>query len=273
MAYQLVWATDALVIGRALSAAAVAYFAIGFKLAQSARDFLRVGVRVVEPAMAALYGLGDGKGILRLFTTAARTMLLLAGPVIVYLLVVGRPFLAWWQGEEFAEASSGVLWIMSFAVVPTIAAAPLGAVYYGTNRTRPLALLVCLEAILNLGLSIALVGPLGIEGVAIGTAVPAYLVQAFLLPLVLCRYFGIPYLAFVGRTWVGPVLAGGISYFLLDAVVDPYGTYSFVALAALALLSVVLYGVVVLLLSRLAPPLFAGGKLIGVPPADAEDPS
>ena len=77
-------------IGTAISAAAVTFFAIGFKLAFYARELLRAMARVVEPASGQMFGLGDREGIRRLLTRSVRVMLLFASPILVYLLVVGK---------------------------------------------------------------------------------------------------------------------------------------------------------------------------------------
>ena len=269
IAMQVIWATDALIIGRALSDAQVAYFAIGFKLAFYALAMMRVTARVLEPALGALHGLGDRVGIRRLFTSSVRTVLLLSGPVLVYLLVAGVPFLRRWMDDEgttYAIQSAPVLLVMTFAVLPAIASLPLFSVCYGTNRVRPLALLVGLEALLNLGLSIMFVGPLdlGLPGVALGTMIPAVLVHAILLPIVVCRQYGVAYFGFLVRTWTGPLMAGGLTALLLARIVDGDAAYGYPALFGLAALTVLIYYGVVFVLRRLAPPLFGKGKLLGV---------
>jgi len=257
IALQITWQTDALVIGHAISAAAVTFFAIGAKLALYARDLLRVMVRTVEPASARLFGTDDREGLRRLLTGSVRLMFLLAGPVLVYLLVVGKPFLRHWMGPEYAQSSWQVLTIMTFAVLPVIGSGPIASLHYGTGRTRALAQLVILEAIGNLGLSIWLVREWGIEGVALGTLIPAYLVHGFLLPLGICKYFGISWLRFVAQTAIGPLLAAGLTWLALSAVVDAEGSYGYPALFGLAALSVVIYAAAALLVRFVWRPLLA----------------
>jgi O-antigen/teichoic acid export membrane protein len=59
---------------------------------------------------------------------------------------------------------------MGVAMMQSVAA----RVLYGTGKIRLFARLMLLEALLNLGLSIALIGRLGIFGVALGTAIPNF---------------------------------------------------------------------------------------------------
>jgi O-antigen/teichoic acid export membrane protein len=266
IAIQVVWATDALVIGHALSAVAVTFFAIGFKLAFYARELPRVSARVLEPAMARLFGLGDTEAIRRTLTKGVRVTLLLAGPVLVYLVVMGKPFLRTWQDGSYVGDAGGpwnayhVLLIMTLAVLPAIASAPLVAVHYGTHRVRPLALLMALEAVLNLGLSIALVGPWGINGVAWGTAIPAWIVHGFLLPWGLCRQYGISFGRFFFASWVAPLGAGAATFVALGALTSPDTHYGWPMLIGLAALAVVLYGLATLLIRFLAPALLGVGE-------------
>ncbi len=267
VALQVTWATDPLVIGRALSPTAVAWFAIGFKLAYYARDLLRVAARVVEPAAGALQAKDDREGIRRMLQGSSRVVLLLAGPIVVYLLVFGRAFLDRWMGPEFADASSGVLFVMTLAVVPAIASGPIVAAHYGMARVRPLALLLILEGALNLGLSVLLVGRFGIVGVAWGTALPAYLVHGVLLPLSVCREQRVGLVGWWRSTWAGPVLAALPAGVLLFLVVPADARFSWPALVLLAGLCVALCLAGALGVRRLAPALFGdAGRLLPTRP-------
>ena len=255
VALQVTWAADPLVIGTAISAAAVTYFAIGFKLAFYAREFLRVMARVLEPASGQMFGRGDTDGIRRLLTRSVRAMLLVAGPIVAYLLVAGEPFIRRWMAEAYANDSGRVLRIMTFAVIPAMASAPLMAIHYGTGRVRSLAWLMILEALGNLALSLILVRHWGIEGVAFGTLVPAVIVHGFLLPLGMCRHYEISYLRFLVMTTVGPLLATVATWLVLRMVVDAEAAYGYPALFALAGLSVVIYAAAALLLRLVSRPL------------------
>jgi O-antigen/teichoic acid export membrane protein len=270
VALKITWATDPLVIGRAQSDASVALFAIGYKLAAYSRTFLRTAVRVVEPAAGALDAVGDLQGLLRMLTGGVRWMLLLAGPVLAYLLAVGEPFLGRWMGEAYRETSGPVLQVMALAVLPAIGSFPLVSLHYGTNRMRPLAILAITEAAANLALSIVLVGPYGIVGVAWGTAVPAYIVHFGLLPWIVCRRYGLSWPRFVVRTWTGPVIAGVATWAVLRVLVQPSDVLGWPLLLGLAATSVLVYAVAVVALRTVARPLL-DGPLLPRRPGPGED--
>lgn len=263
LALQVTWATDAVVIGGALGAVHVAWFAIGAKLALVAREVLRVGMRVIEPASSAYDARDDHASLQALVRHGARFMVLLAVPVVAYLVVVGPAFLERWMGPGYGASSGSVLGWMALGVLPAMASAPLVSIHYGTGRMRPLALAMILEAAGNLVLSLLLVGPLGIVGVAIGTAVPAWLVHGLLLPWLACTRHGIALPSFLVRTWGGPLLAGAATVGVLHALVSGRDALGWPALIALAVLAVGVHALAVALLRRILPPVWGRGPLLG----------
>jgi hypothetical protein len=116
---------------------------------------------------------------------------------------------------------------------------------------RPLAVFSVLEGVLNVATSLALVHRLGILGVAIGTAAPAFLVRVVLMPLWACRQFGLPWGAFTVRVWLLPLLAGLATAGALRALADPRRTHGWPALLGLAAACAATYWVLVAALRRL----------------------
>src|SRR5207244_9489212 len=69
--------------------------------------------------------------------------------------------------------------------------------------------LLMIEAVANLLLSIALVGPLGIEGVALGTSIPNALVNCAVVVYV-CRSLHVSVAYYLRRAFAAPLLLGGL---------------------------------------------------------------
>jgi hypothetical protein len=81
-----------------------------------------------------------------------------------------------------------------------------------------------IEGVINLGLSLALVKPLGIVGVALGTAIPALLSDAVWLPVVICRLYSIRIVDYVRQAYLPPILSAIVfvgSLKLLSIFVEP----------------------------------------------------
>jgi O-antigen/teichoic acid export membrane protein len=68
--------------------------------------------------------------------------------------------------------------------------------------------MVLTEALCNVALSVALIRPFGILGVALGTMIPAVVFNAFLVPATACRLIGIPVVGFITSTALRPLAAG-----------------------------------------------------------------
>ena len=240
-------------IGATLGVGAVTVFAVGSKIPFYARALTGAASRVLAPAATRLDAAGSTAEILAMLARASRAMLLVSGAMIAYLLAFGAPFLAQWQGEAYRGAAFDVLAILSIGALGPIAAQPFEHVLYGARRLVPLARLSILEGVLNLGVSLALVGPLGVVGVALGTTVPGLLVRLVALPRYGVRTFGGSFVPFALRAWTVPLLACALTTLGLQAFVRRDETLSWPALVALAIATQLLYLAVVWTLSAATP--------------------
>lgn len=254
LAQLLIWRTDALVIGATLGAEAVAVFAVGSKLPTYARSLTTAASRVLTPAATRLEALGDRAGLLRMLGRGSRSMLLVGGAILAYLLGVGEPFLVRWQSAEFRGEAVAVLVCLTVGAVGPIAAYPFEAVLYGAGRVRLLGILSLVEAVANLVASLLLARPLGVLGVALGTTVPSLVVRLLILPACAARSFGGGYLALALRAWTTPLLATTAVALALRALVDPATPLGWPALLGLAAGTQVVFLALHALLARLAPP-------------------
>jgi O-antigen/teichoic acid export membrane protein len=254
LALLLIWRTDAIVIGAMISASAAGRFAVGANLPFYARAFATAAGRVLTPAASGLAARGDTPGLRAMLVRGSRSMLLVSGAMLVYLLVAGQPFLARWQGEAYRGDSSMVLLVLTLGAIGPIAGYPFEAVLYGTNRLKALALLSIAEGVGNLALSIALAIPFGIVGVALGTAIPSILVRLVALPLYAARAFEGRFALMARRAWIVPLAAAAATLALLRLVVAPSDTLSWPALLGLAAASQVVFLALYAVLARWAPP-------------------
>jgi O-antigen/teichoic acid export membrane protein len=85
-------------------------------------------------------------------------------------------------------------------------------VLYGMGQLRWFARAVIAEAVVNFLLSLAMVGPLGIEGVALGTSIPNVINNLLILGYV-CRVVGLEYSFYLKRAWLAPTLWGVVLAF------------------------------------------------------------
>jgi O-antigen/teichoic acid export membrane protein len=191
LAGRISFQTDALVIGSFWPEAFITYFALASRPVEFAKSLLRTVTTTLTPAVSSLEARGDVAALGRMLCQATRALLYLALPVHLGLLVFGRPFLSLWMGDPaYGDRCYPALATLAVPFSLVIALSVAARIFYGTGRLRLYARLALVEAGLNLGLSLALVRPYGITGVAVGTAVPSALVGVVAIAAV-CRMVGV----------------------------------------------------------------------------------
>jgi O-antigen/teichoic acid export membrane protein len=191
VAGRIAFQTDAIVIGALLAPAAITHFVIGARLVEYTKSSCYSITAVLTPAISAMEASGDMQAIRSLHTRGTRYILWIVLPLQLGFFLLGKQFLTLWIGAQYAALSYPTLCILSIPLSLAISQAITGRVLYGIGRLRWLAGMTALEATSNLVISIALARPLGIEGVAWGTALPNLLLNAALLWYI-CRVLQVP---------------------------------------------------------------------------------
>src|SRR5262249_12853091 len=148
----------------------------------------------------------DHRAIRALLLDGVRYVVWLILPVQVGLWVLGRPFLGLWLGETYALQSYPCMAILAIPLTLIMAQTVASRILYGIGRLRLASVLAIGEAVANLLLSVLLVGPLGISGVAWGTAVPSA-VSAVLIMAYTCRLYEISPGELLRQSFLRPLLA------------------------------------------------------------------
>jgi O-antigen/teichoic acid export membrane protein len=128
-------------------------------------------VGVLAPRASELEASNNTEGIKELLIVSTKYMLLTALPAATVFLVMGENFITLWMGEAFS-ASAQILTILTVAILSHLMLMPSETILLGMGRHRVIARLMIAQAAANLVLSLALVRPMGIKGVAIGTLIP-----------------------------------------------------------------------------------------------------
>jgi O-antigen/teichoic acid export membrane protein len=178
---------DAIVIAVVLGARMVTVYVIG----QSLVTYLSQGVSAITlaltPFFADLHAKEDANQTRWLFFAGTRAASLATGLIGGGLVSFGGPFIARWVGAHYVQGawfdrSDSVLLILLAATIPRLLHSAAAQYLFGSNKQGYLARLFVIEGAANLALSLALVRPLGLAGVAIGTAVPSLISQGWFLP-------------------------------------------------------------------------------------------
>jgi hypothetical protein len=124
--------------------------------------------------------------------------------------------------------------ILSAGLGVALSHAVVARLLYGIGRVGFLARLATAEAVVNLGLSLALVGVMGIEGVAVAMAVPNAVLCVVAIGYA-CRMLGIDARTYLRRTAAMPVAASAalaLGWWLAAGAWPPTSWGELVALGA-----------------------------------------
>jgi O-antigen/teichoic acid export membrane protein len=242
--------TDAIVIGLCGQLGLIPFFDMPSRIVEYAKNLVRSATITLTPAFSALEAKKDLPAIRQLFITGCRYTLYLALPIQMALLLFGGSFLRLWLKDEiFRVQGEPVLWILAGTLCVSLVQSVAARVLYGVGRIRSFSRLMLLEAILNLALSLALIGPLGIRGVALGTALPD-LAICIVVVLGVCKMLDVDDREFFRQVLLRPLLitACVVPLWLRVAQFLPPTTWlGFIGLIATG---VALFGVLAVLVER-----------------------
>lgn len=240
----LAFRVDAIVISSRLEPVHATYFDVGNKFFDPLMSFVISIGAVVMPLSTRLQAVGDTAELRHVFLKWSKISLSIVLLVGCYLLVAGPAFLGWWMGPEFEGASGRVLQVLmtSFVVYLPVRGVAL-PILMGLGKPRGPAFGLLVMGALNLVVSLALVGPLQILGVALGTAIPNVLFAGFVLVLA-CRELAIPLREFLGYVVLRAVAGAAVVLGVLWTFGATLGFDSLPKLVAAGLVSVAVFGLV-----------------------------
>jgi O-antigen/teichoic acid export membrane protein len=188
--------TDLVVIGICLDVKSVAYYNIGRLLVEYAGQANFSVMLSFRPHLTHLYSRDDFAGFRRLLLVGTRISALLAIPVAACMLSFGRPLLALWVGSSYVDGAAShrsdiVMAILILAYLPQWQQTLSWQAVFATGHYRYLTALTLAQAIANIALSLLLVQPFGLIGVAIARLIPSAIVNLVLVPRHVLRRFDI----------------------------------------------------------------------------------
>jgi O-antigen/teichoic acid export membrane protein len=172
--------SDEIVIGASLPVADVSPYSIARRLSTLPGQLTDQFVFVLLPLASRLHAEGDSSLLNEVYVSGMRLTLALFSIVGGWLIIFARPFLLAYTPK--AASSADIIVLLTVAALLEALMSPVSQALQGMSRHRPLVVFALCSAALNLTLSITLVGPLGVRGVAIGTLVATALEAAVALP-------------------------------------------------------------------------------------------
>lgn len=209
--------TDPLIVSSFLSLGAVALYAVPMRIAEQSFTLSKQLINVFSPLFAQLHGNGSLAAIRSAYLICAKFSFGMMVGILIPAFFHGKAALRFWIGEEF-EASYGVLMILlAAAVLRTIQESSANALVM-TGKHYFVARISMASALANLILSLVLVGPLGILGVALATLISVALFGCCAMTLRVCQAYDIPVWRFPGTAIMPSLIPALVQWLTL------YGT-------------------------------------------------
>lgn len=219
IALKLLFYTDSVVIGSLLGVAQVTYYAIPSSLLYYLEQLVWAMIAVLVPVISANEAIGEQRGNVDLYIAGTRYSLLVSLPIVISLFYYGDDFISLWMGPEIAAHSQVVLRLLLIGSGLAMSQLIAHGIMKGISKHKVLAYILMIEAIANLGISLALARPYGIEGVAFGTMVPLVIASLVIIAYT-CHLLSLNMWSYLLRAYSGGA-AGVVVALLAVRLMDP----------------------------------------------------
>lgn len=184
--------TDAFVTASFVGVAAVTHYRVAGMMSLYAIQCLNPALAIFQPVFSRQEARQDQNAIQKTFLFASKIALSVACFAAFGMIALGKPFIERWIGRTYLDAYPCLV-ILAIACALTVSAYPGINLLFGVSRHKVYAVLTITEGVLNLALSIFLARRYGMLGVALGTAIPMFLIRTLIQPVYVCHVAGIPY--------------------------------------------------------------------------------
>jgi O-antigen/teichoic acid export membrane protein len=168
----IIISANTLVIGIFLPVDRITYYSLATSLLFYTRSVIASIAQTVTPQASAVQAIGEPGEMGALFLRMARLASLVVAPIAVTFLVRGETFLDLWMGDEYGEVSGPLLRILAASLVVTAPGQVLMSTLIGVKEHHRLIPFQLSEAGLNVLLSVLLVVPFELVGVAWSNTLP-----------------------------------------------------------------------------------------------------
>lgn len=224
---------DLMIIGMLMTPVAVAYYSVVVQLIARVQTVVVMAFGVLVPVFAQYASEPKSEALKTRFLFTLRVATCISAFVMGGLAAFGGPFLAAWIAPEYASAAPAIL-ILAAAMTVELAQTPMTRLAVALDSHRVMSTGDLVVGLVNLTLTFALIGPFGLTGVAIGTAIPLLVFGLFVRPAIIASKTAVS----TGEVFraqirvLAPALALQAPAFLLVREIDPQGLLEVTGLAA-----------------------------------------
>ena len=241
VAGQIIYYSDAFVIGFFMSAAFITYYSIPWSLSEYTSVLLNSVSNTFMPVFSELHSSGSKETLYDTYISSTRLMLVLTNLICVGILTVGGDFIGLWMGEKYQEICTPIL-IILFAILifkgpQTVSLALL----QGMAQHSRYALYNLIFSFVNLALNILLVQRYGLLGIAAGTAITQIFFSAVLSPWMTNRLFDKSIVQYYLKTYIQSIPAALVLFGVLYALSSRWSPDGYLILFGEAIIASIAY--------------------------------
>ncbi len=241
---ELIFNVDNFVIVIFIGLPAVTVYSIAARLIKNVMGLMSGLFRNSIPLFSQYEGRGDFASIQDKYQFLTKISTYFSFLIGGMLIILGKPLIDVWVGPRYEQAYP-ILLILLIPFIFDIMQMPGTAVLYGVSKHRYYAALNVAQGVANLLLSIYLVRRYGLYGVALGTAIPMFIVKVFIQPLLICRVVKMPYRVFYLNLMLPRFLLGGGLLFLFWLAVKGLIRSDVLTVGGLGMLGVIFYSAII----------------------------
>ncbi len=245
MGIRLSFQTDALVLGAFMTSAAIVHYARANTLIIYLVELLVAVGEVIMPTVSAMRASEDKTHLRTIFLRWSKITMGMSLVAAIYISTAGPQFVGWWMNGDlsFVEPATRILPVLACSTVIFMPARAVALpLLLGLDRPRGATVGFLVAGVANLGLSIALVRPYGLFGVAIATAVPNTIYALCVIQMA-CRASGQSLSGWFLYVIPKSIVGGTIVWFAVTRLMPFFDLSSLPGLVLMGLTTVVLFGI------------------------------
>jgi O-antigen/teichoic acid export membrane protein len=206
----------AVVIGHALPARFVGYYALPSRLIQSAVEFVYRGGLVTNARAAELVAYGERDALVRLAIQADRYGLVIFMPVVIFLAVYGDALFRVWLTPQYAASSAPLLPIVLVGVLLSDASHfNASSMLYGMAKHQLFSWALLVESVIALVFVYHFAQRGDLVSAATTSASLMAINRGLLTPWLLCRHLRYPVIRYITETVGRPLSLGVVATAML----------------------------------------------------------
>lgn len=242
LATRLIYTTDNIVIGAIKGVAAVAAYAVVFRLITMGRSLIRFSTRALIPVYPELHAAGNVKRSASTYLESSRLSIGIGLLLFLLMAIFGRDFIVAWVGSEHT-ASASIILVLGFVLLLEAVVNPGRVMLMGVEKHRQASFTLIGEGLLNLLFSLLLIRSLGLLGVALATVVARSLTSLWIFPWLSCRVTKLSWPGYFRAVILPAILVGLVATAPVIALRQLWVEDSLLVIGAFAALLAILYGI------------------------------